>query len=169
MPKRLLVLRHAKSSWEDSMLPDHERPLNDRGQHDARKVGKLLRHSDRLPELIVSSTARRARKTAQKVARASHYAERVLLYPELYGALPEQILNVIRNLPADPATLLVVGHNPGLEQFVARLSRQSLVMPTAALADLELATDSWQQLTFDSSAQLIDLWTPQGDEPAEAT
>jgi phosphohistidine phosphatase len=159
MPKRLLLVRHAKSDWNDVCLPDHERPLNDRGRREAPRVGKMLRHSDREPNLIISSTARRARNTAKKIARACHYDGYVLKYPELYNAPPERILSVIQQVIGDPQTLMVVGHNPGMEALTSQLARQPVTMSTATLADLTIDINAWSELTVDSGATLVEVWT----------
>ena len=92
--KTLLVLRHAKSSWKDTGLEDHERPLNQRGQRDAPWMGRLIRERGLIPELIISSDAVRARLTAAGVAETAQYAGEIRLEPRLYGASVDEILAV---------------------------------------------------------------------------
>src|SRR5687767_11102467 len=84
--KTLLLLRHAKSSWKDSALDDHERPLNKRGKNDAPKMGRLLRNEDLLPDLIIASSAKRCRKTAEHVIQNSGYRGETRFCAELYEA-----------------------------------------------------------------------------------
>jgi len=159
MAKRLFILRHAKSDWNDADLPDHDRPLNERGKLEAPRVGKMLRQTDRVPDLIVSSTAKRARKTAEKVADACSYEGTILQYAQLYNASIDQILQVLRSVPNDPQSLMVVAHNPGLEGLASTFAKQAITMPTAALADLQIEIGTWDQLSFESGAKLLELWT----------
>ena len=116
--KTLLILRHAKSSWKNNALSDHDRPLNPRGQRDAPNVGKRLRNEDLIPDAILSSTAKRACQTAEAVAQESGCAGELQLSGELYGGGPEAYLEAIRNLPSAVDCALVVGHNPDLEELV---------------------------------------------------
>jgi phosphohistidine phosphatase len=127
--KTLLILRHAKSSWKDAELEDHDRPLNKRGEHDAPRMGHLLREEDLVPDLILSSTAKRARKTAEAVAEASGYTGEVELIPELYGGGPEAYLETLHNLPGENLRVLVVGHNPDLEELVEMLTGKRSACP----------------------------------------
>jgi phosphohistidine phosphatase len=89
--KTLLILRHAKSSWKDLELPDQDRPLNKRGRHDAPLMGKILRQEDLIPDLIESSTAFRAKKTAKLVAKACKYKGDIAFDNSLYGNEPGHI------------------------------------------------------------------------------
>jgi phosphohistidine phosphatase len=160
--RRLLLLRHAKSSWDDDSLPDHERPLNKRGRRDAPRVGDWLKKTDRVPQCILSSTARRARKTARIAAEHCGFDGRLLLLPELYLAAPGDFLNVLATVPDTIRTVLLVGHNPGMEDFASEICGQSLVMPTAALADIDLGDLAWKELSLEPRGRLIELWTPRG-------
>lgn len=160
--KTLLVLRHAKSSWDDPALDDHERPLNARGERDAPRMGRLAR-KERLPvELIISSDALRARLTARAVADASGYRGEILLDPRLYHASAAEILAVLRSaVEHDIATVMIVGHNPGLEDLVARLTGEPESLPTAALAQIALPIDRWPDLTASTRGTLVGLWRPK--------
>ena len=159
--KTLLVLRHAKSSWHDGTL-DHERPLNKRGQRDAPQMGKVIREYGLAPDVIFSSDACRARQTAEAVAQAARFAGEIRLDPRLYGASPAEIIAVLRTVDAtNAATVLIVGHNPGLEELVARLTRERHDFPTAALAQIVLPVDRWRDLTGSSHGSLIGLWRPK--------
>jgi phosphohistidine phosphatase len=159
---RLLVLRHAKSSWADSSLDDWERPLNDRGERDAPRVGALLRRLSLVPDLIVSSDAVRAHSPARAAADAAGYAGRIVLSPALYGAGPQAIIDVLRNSP-DPAarSVMIVGHNPGLEDFVSQLSGESIELATATLVHLDVPINQWSDIDLSQGAALIDVWHPR--------
>ncbi|MCA9113452.1 MAG: histidine phosphatase family protein [Planctomycetaceae bacterium] len=159
--KTLLLLRHAKSDWSDSSLADVDRPLNRRGRRAAARMGRLLQSESLLPDLLVSSPAVRARKTAVRVARRCGYERAIELQPDLYHAAPGGICRVLRSLWSDPACVLLVGHNPGLEELLERLTGQYERFPTAALAQLALPIESWDDLEVSSSATLLNLWRPR--------
>ena len=159
--KTLLILRHAKSSWDDPNLPDHDRPLTDRGKKDAKRVGRLLQEHGLVPDLIVSSTAKRARKTAAKVAKACGHAGEVETITRLYHAYPSQFIEVLREIGDEHASVLVVAHNPGLEEFVRHVTGQPESLPTAALAQVSLDIDSWQSLSVPPGGTLVQVWRPK--------
>ena len=160
--KTLLVLRHAKSSWDDPALDDHERPLNARGERDAPRMGRLVRKK-RLPvELIISSDALRAGLTAQAMADATGYRGQLLMDSRLYHASAAEILAVLRSTVEDNVTtVMIVGHNPGLEDLVAQLTGEPAGLTTAALAQIELPIDRWPDLITSIRGTLIGLWTPK--------
>ena len=160
--KTLLVLRHAKSSWKDTGLEDHERPLNQRGQRDAPGMGRLIRERGLIPELIISSDAVRARLTAAAVAETARYAGEIRLEPRLYGASVDEILAVLRKVEGRNAkTLMIVGHNPGLEELVAQMTGEPHDFPTAALAQISLPIDRWRDLSDSTRGKLLGLWRPK--------
>lgn len=144
--KRLLILRHAKSSWRDAGLRDHDRPLNNRGRRDAPQMGARMREEGLSPGLIVSSTAVRARQTAELVAEGCGYTDPIALSPELYHGSTGAYLEAARDAPGDVDTLLLVGHNPGVQEVVWALSRREERMPTAALATIEFGIDKWRDV-----------------------
>lgn len=159
--KSLLLLRHAKSSWKDVDVTDHERPLNKRGKTDAPRIGKLLKRQELLPDRIISSSAKRARKTAARVAKASGYHGVIELSGNLYMADPAGYVEFLQLLSDDASRVMVVGHNPGLEDLLAALTGQDEPLPTAALAHLALPIDNWSDLQLNTHAELIDLWRPK--------
>lgn len=159
--KTLLILRHAKSSWREAGLADHERPLNKRGKRDAPRMGRLLREEELVPDLIISSSAVRARKTAQLVIEASGYGHELRLERELYAAEPEAYLEVLQALPETVASVMVVGHNPGLEELLELLIGDWQRLPTATLAQVALELDAWQDLGEETRGNLVNLWLPR--------
>jgi phosphohistidine phosphatase len=159
--KTLMLLRHAKSSRDDPDLPDHERPLNKRGKESASRMGKLVRDEKIVPDLIVSSTALRARKTAERVAAESKYPGAIELEEHLYMAEPDAIYDVVRKIDPERERVLVVGHNPGISDFLSRLAGTEEEMPTAALAIVELPIDRWNKLTAKTRGQLTSYWKPK--------
>jgi phosphohistidine phosphatase len=159
--KTLLLLRHAKSSWGEPGLSDHERPLTERGKEDAPRMGRLLQEHGLVPDLIVSSTAKRARNTAKKVAQHSGYEGEVQQTETLYLAPAAQYVEVLRRLPEAYQTVAMVGHNPGLEELVELLTGQTERLPTAALAQVTLDIAAWNELTPATRGQLVHLWRPK--------
>jgi phosphohistidine phosphatase len=160
--KTLLVLRHAKSSWDDPALDDHERPLNGRGRKDAPRVGAMLKASGLIPDLVISSDAVRASATAGAAADAAGYDGEVVRDRRLYLASPRDILSVLRGArPHDADIVMIVGHNPGLEELVLHLTSKPEPMPTAAVAQIELSIEEWQELTMSTRGRLVDVWRPR--------
>jgi phosphohistidine phosphatase len=159
--KTLLILRHAKSSWKHAELADIDRPLNKRGQRQSPEMGRLVREENLTPDLILSSPAARARTTAEVVAQESGYEEVVELEPQFYPGAPEDYLRVLRRVPEPARSVMVVGHNPGLEELLEALTGQAEPLPTAALAQVLLPVQSWRELSSATRGQLVNLWTPR--------
>lgn len=159
--KSLLVLRHAKSSWKQPELTDHDRPLNKRGKQDAPRMGRLIRDEDLVPELILSSSAVRARNTALAVAEVCGHACELRVLRELYLAEPDDYALFLEKLPDARSSAMVVGHNPGLEELIEALSGEHQVLPTAALAWIDLPIERWGELALNGSSRLRQLWLPR--------
>lgn len=158
--KTLLLLRHAKSSWDQPEMKDHDRPLNKRGHKEAPKVGKYLKANNLIPDLILSSTARRAHDTAQAVAEACGYDKPIELNQDLYMSDPACYLDIIQSLPESVNRVLVVGHNPDMEQLLTILTDVTEHMTTAALAQIDLPISNWQELNEATDSRLQNLWAP---------
>lgn len=159
--KTLLLMRHAKSSWKHPDMKDIERPLNKRGEKDAPKMGKLLVEQELVPQLILSSTAVRARKTVEAVVAKSGYTGEVMYLDSFYMAEPQVYLDVLRVLPDALERVMVVGHNPGLEAVLQMLSHQVESLPTGSIAYICLEMDHWSQIDQESKGELIQLWRPR--------
>jgi phosphohistidine phosphatase len=147
--KTLYLLRHAKSSWDDPTLPDRERPLAPRGRRDARRIAAYIARERIEPELVLCSTAVRTRQTLELIQLPAPVA----LEEELYAASARELLERVRRLPDGVASVLLIGHNPGLHELARTLvasgaDRQRLEakFPTAALATLVIADASWKRL-----------------------
>jgi len=156
--KSLLILRHAKSSWKHPELTDHDRPLNKRGKRDAPRMGEILRSEHLIPEAIISSTAARAHVTAEAVAKASGYKGKIALNRSLYAAGPEAYLKVLHELSDHYKRVLVVGHNPGLEELLEMFTDETQLMPTCTLAHVKFSIDSWTELDYKTKGQLAGIW-----------
>ncbi len=144
--KTLFVVRHAKSSWNDSLLADHERPLNKRGKKAAPEMGRRLSKTGVAMDTIVSSNARRALDTAAAMARALGVKTSVIrTEPGLYHASADGILEIIYQLDDRLETVMMVGHNPGLTRLANRFLPQPIEnIPTAGVVRLEFMTDTWR-------------------------
>lgn len=159
MARELFLLRHAKAGLSHAAEGDFDRPLTDRGKQEAPKVGRWLRRRGLVPDLVVSSPARRARQTARRVCEEVGFdTGSVLWEPRIYGAEPDTLLEVLGALPAGARRVLLVGHNPGLEVLLAYLGGETTrvpadgrILPTATLAGLELPED-WSRLGYGSGA-----------------
>lgn len=142
-------------------LADHDRPLNKRGKQDAPRIGRFLYQQDLIPDLIVSSTAKRARKTAQAVADEVDYPKEITQTRNLYHAYPEAYFEILEGLDNHFRTVLMVAHNPGIEELVAQLSGIYEQMPTGALAHFELPIDDWQDVEDEMRGKLKGIYRPK--------
>lgn len=158
--KTLFLLRHGKSSWKDTTMSDHDRPLKKRGREAAQRMGGLLRELNLVPEHLLTSSATRALETAQFVTKAAKYCGELETVPGLYHADPRSLAAIVSHVPDRFASVLVVGHNPGLEEWLARLIGRPETVPTATLAQVELELNSWMDVTPDTRGELKGFWRP---------
>ena len=163
--KTLLILRHAKSDWGNSQLSDHDRPLNSRGKYDAPRMGAWLKLKEIVPELIISSTAERALTTAELVALACDFEGELRTERKFYLAGPPAYVEILNELPDSYESVMVVGHNPGMEELVSLLTDKDRTMTTANVAVVELSIDAWRELTIFIEGRLKHHWQPN-DLPA---
>jgi phosphohistidine phosphatase len=159
--KTLLLLRHAKSAWDDSSLPDHDRPLKRRGVKAARRIGQLMKNLALTPDMVISSTAVRAKDTLRLVLEAAGFAAPLKFNEQLYLCDADQFATVLRSVDDCNQAVLLVGHNPGLEEFLSKLAGKSLELPTGTLARIEVPVQSWSQFTESTTGTLIGLWRPR--------
>lgn len=153
--KQILLMRHAKSSWEHADIKDFDRPLADRGLHDAPMMGKFIRESDYKPGWVISSPAKRARETTMLSMEAAQVNEEQITWNEdLYFGTVRDYAAAIQSTPEDYDRVLLVGHNPLMEHTAGILAgaeqKVALRMPTAALVCLESFADSWNNITPDT-------------------
>lgn len=144
--KTLFLLRHAKSSWDNFGLDDFDRPLNDRGLKAAPFMGKTMRDRNLLPELIVSSPAKRAKQTAGLVKDSAQIAGEIEFEEGIYAASTSELLEIASGLDDKNGKIMLVGHNPGFENLVRVLTGNYETMPTAALAVIDLEIESWSEI-----------------------
>jgi phosphohistidine phosphatase len=153
--KTLLLVRHAKSSRDDPATPDKDRPLNNRGKRDAPKMGERLAERDVKPDLILSSPAARALKTAEIVAKKLDYELKDIAVDErLYAVGADDLLDVVRQLGDKLKRVMVVGHNPELTTLAHRFSSEIIHMPTCAVAEFKFDAKSWSTIDKDKPVKV---------------
>lgn len=163
--KRLGLLRHAKSSWDHPRLSDFDRPLNKRGLSDAPRMGALLRERGVNPQRIISSTANRARTTAELAAGELEFAvESIRLTDELYHASAATMLDVLVTLGDGADEVVLVAHNPGITSLANRIALDARIdnLPTAGFFYVQADIDSWSELTH-AGGSLLFFAAPKTD------
>ena len=159
--KKLIIMRHAKSCWKDTELTDHERPLKKRGINDAKMMGKLLKSKKIMPDVIICSTAKRAKETADSLIEGLKYKNGVVMSDALYMAEPSDIFSTISEHGKKNKTVMVIGHNPGSEALVQILTGKVESLPTASIAIVNAKIDSWKELEKCKDVKLKKLWRPK--------
>jgi len=155
--KTLIVLRHAQSE-HPSDARDHERPLTEKGVREARRMGRLLRGLH--PELVLCSTALRARATTEEALSAAQLSPRVQELDQLYDSDVPQHIDAMCRVDGSVDCLMVVGHNPTLEGLVSKLVSRPIVMRTGTLAVVAIPTESWQAVDPSLPGALVGLFDP---------
>ena len=159
--KRLLLMRHAKSSWKETELPDHDRPLKGKGEKNAEAMGKFLKSKELVPDVIIASSALRAVKTAELVAQKSGFKGDVVKLDALYMAEPSVWLDALRAHADHQKVVLLVGHNPGMEALLQLLTGKVESLQTACVAYLAVDIKSWKELNEKTEFELKKLWHPK--------
>jgi phosphohistidine phosphatase len=165
---RLHLLRHAKSSWDDEGLADHDRPLAKRGRRAAQLIADHIREKAMAPDVVLCSSSLRTRETLDRIARSLPPATPVEVEAELYAASAERLLARIRALPDEVGSAMVIGHNPGLQLLAlelvggggSELARLREKFPTAALATLDLPSGRWSRIA-PGEAELVAYVRPR--------
>ena len=157
MSKELILVRHAKSSWDDTSLSDFERPLNKRGLKNAPDMGKRLDDKEYSPELIITSPALRAISTAKIIAQEINYPEKKIKEePAIYDASLNALLNLLASFDDDVSSIMMVGHNPGFTYLCDFLSNAGIDnLPTCSISLLQLNVEKWSSI-HEHCGKLID-------------
>lgn len=145
--KKLLLLRHAKSDWDDFTLEDHERPLNKRGEHNAQQMGAYMANNSIQPDMIYCSTAQRTRQTLSLLLAQSGLSCPVDYVPGIYEATASTLMNIVTNCPDKYDTLLIVGHNPGM-QILGLTLTEGQNIPLRRKLEYRLPTGTLQTITL---------------------
>jgi phosphohistidine phosphatase len=160
--KLLVLLRHAKSSWADPHLPDHDRPLNTRGRQAAALVGRRFRQDGPRADLVLCSSALRTRQTLERLELPK--GVEVVIEDELYGATAALLLTRIRQVPPRYGSVLLIGHNPGIVDLASLLDRGGLAavakFPTGAVAVLHFVIATWDEMTR-GTGNVEEFFTPK--------
>jgi phosphohistidine phosphatase len=149
--KKIYLLRHAKSSWDDSSMSDFDRPLNDRGLKDTPVMGKRLKEKGILPDLIISSPAVRALTTCQQIAQILGYAlDKIKIDKRVYHATEHQLKSILQECGGEFRSVMMVGHNPGLTEFANRLTDNPIDnIPTCGAVVIDLEVAAWKDVAWD--------------------
>ncbi|MDO5523690.1 MAG: histidine phosphatase family protein [Bacteroidia bacterium] len=146
--KKLLIMRHGKSAWDSEYLNDYDRPLNERGKKNAAEMGRFLLEECGKPELILTSSAKRAMETATLAAISLSYPqEKIEAGKELYLAETGEIMRSIANIHAEVNTCLLIGHNPGLTDLVNYFGLKLDNLPTASVVHMEFDASTWKDIS----------------------
>ncbi len=151
MGKTLIIVRHGKSSWNNTQLRDYDRPLNQRGLTDAKKVGEFILAKEGRPSLILSSSAKRACDTARIIANQMNSIDLLIKEEKLYLAWIDELFNSIYKISDDVDKVILVGHNPGLTELINNLGVQLDNLPTASAACFHFDTKSWKRINADNA------------------
>lgn len=162
--KRLILTRHAKSSWDDPLMPDHDRPLNERGKTAAADLGQWLASRGYVPEKVLCSDAVRTRATWSGLAPALPGTPILELKPALYHAGSDVMLAVLKHAKAD--TVMMIGHNPGISDFAEKLVAHAPVnpefarYPTGATLVVDFIANTWDDISFGNGV-VVDFVVPR--------
>lgn len=169
MSKRLILLRHAKSAWDNQDVADFERPLSSRGRKAAPVVGAYLARKNCLPELVLCSSAKRAAETLDLVMAGWPRQPVVRKLKNLYHAMPREMLKRVQGTGNEHGTVMLVGHNPGIADLANWLSHDgdpagraalSRKFPTAAVAVIDFDVEDWRDVEAETG-RLVDFATPK--------
>lgn len=164
--KTLLILRHAKSSWDNPDIADFDRPLNSRGLEAAPIMGGVLYKNNLQPQKILSSPAKRAKQTAILIKETAQIEGKINYVEGIYEASPLKLLNIVSEVEDKIDSILLVGHNPGLEGFIKMLTGESYEMATAALIKIDLNIENWYDITANRGK--VSLFVRPKDEMKDA-
>lgn len=156
----LMLMRHAKSDWDVASSDDHDRPLSPRGVRSAERMGEVVRELGLVPDVVISSTAKRARSTAELARITGGWESRLVLEDRLYGASVSETIAVASQHGETHTRIMLVGHQPTWSMAVQHLTGAAVAMRTATLADIEVAASTWADLTG-ARGTLVTLLQPR--------
>jgi len=159
--KFLFLMRHAKSSWNDPSLNDYDRPLNSRGKTDAPKMGNYVSSLDKIPDIILCSTAKRARQTVDYFLHECPYNGEIIYCQNFYHGGLEDYWDELKQLNDVIESAMIVGHNPGLEYAIEDICGKYEIMPTSAIAIIQLDLSNWKSIGMETSGELVSVFRPK--------
>ncbi len=145
--KKLYIIRHAKSSWNKLNLEDFDRPLNKRGKKDAPFMGKILLEKGVIPDVIISSPAKRAKQTSIRIAKELRFKKVIIFDKKIYEAGPSVLEQILFSFDNINNTILLVGHNPGLNILVGNLVHFHGNIPTSGIIELSFDCERWSEIS----------------------
>ena len=147
--KTIILFRHGKSDWNAHFEDDHDRPINKRGIKAAKKMGKLLSDRKEIPELLICSTALRARKTIELAAQSGNWNSECIFEPRIYGGPPNVLIEIIKNINEKFNSVCLIGNEPNFSSFISRSCNESYHrFPTASMAKIVYNKDKWINVKF---------------------
>ena len=149
--KKIVIIRHAKSDWDDKTLDDYDRPLNERGFQDAPLIGRFLKEKKLIPDFIISSPATRAMTTAELIAKEVGYEKAITPNQYVYEAYVNTLQEIVSFIHDDNYTVFLVGHNPGVSALAYMLSDLKESVPTCATVEIDFDCDSWMEVSRENS------------------
>lgn len=159
--KTLMLMRHGKSSWKNGQIDDHERPLKKRGRKDTKRVAKWIAKKGLTPDLILCSSAVRARQTVEVIHKALAYEGETRICQDLYEAEPQDYVAILKLLDDRYKKVLIVAHNPAIETYLRHIDEDIQSVPTAGLGYLTLTLDSWQALSLQTMVEFVGFIKPK--------
>ncbi|MGV8026782.1 MAG: histidine phosphatase family protein [Anaerolineaceae bacterium] len=159
--KQVFLMRHAKSSWKDANIPDHDRPLKKKGEKDVKTMAKMLKHKKHLPDFILCSSAERAKQTAVIFIKATSFEGKLEYNDKLYMAEVPDLIDAIKGAPKSAKSIMIIGHNPGLEALLQTLTGKVETLPTSSIAYISIPIEKWSELTNEVEGKLKKLWLPK--------
>ena len=163
MPKTLTLIRHAKSSWDNTNLSDFERPLNSRGKHDAPKMGQLIKHELPSIDYVLCSTSQRTRETFALLNQALNIGVSQISFKNaLYHPSPRIMMDLISGLPENVKHVALVSHNPATTEFANQLQEERYFdnVPTCGVIHIEFDVSSWKDLST-ANGKLVEALFPK--------
>ncbi len=146
--KTLYLIRHAKSSWSNSGLTDFDRPLNERGKRDAIKMGERLLQNKVMPNCVISSSAKRTKKTAKRITKVLGFSySKIDFRKELYHSGYNTLVNCLTSINDSNDSCFIIAHNPGVSNFCDYLTHHAIDFPTCGIAKITFEVDSWMEVT----------------------
>lgn len=161
--KKLYIIRHAKSSWKDETLNDFERPLSKRGKSNAPMMGERLKEKGVMPDIIISSPAKRAKSTAEMIAKEIGYEKKVLFDENIYESSVDELRKILTALDDKNSTVFLIGHNPELNMLVDYYVKFYENIPTCGVVEIAFECDKWTDIE-PKNAKLISFDYPKKSE-----
>lgn len=161
--KKLYIIRHAKSSWKDETLNDFERPLSKRGKSNAPMMGARLKKKGVMPDIIISSPAKRAKSTAEMIAKEVGYEKKVLFDENIYESSVATLRKILTCINDENSTAFLVGHNPELNMLVDYYVKFYENIPTCGVVEIEFWCDKWAEIE-PKNAKLISFDYPKNSD-----